>query len=175
MTVPMDPEQPPEIPPPPIAPAPLPRSPGLGWKVACGVLAAATFAFGVAWSAARSRASDLEAQVEAFERSEAAAAREADARPALLTLAEGIDIDDSAVDYSGDDQSLDVTLPIPTSDALAWLEAFMEEAGMPGGTIERMEQTRALDGTQTTNGDKVTLTWTYHPDDGLSAVFSVDD
>lgn len=43
--------------------------------------------------------------------------------------------------------------------------------GMPAGTAARMDGTRALDGTQSAEGEHATATWTYHPDDGLRVVF----
>lgn len=43
--------------------------------------------------------------------------------------------------------------------------------GMPAGTAARMDGTRALDGTQSAEGEHATATWTYHPDNGLRVVF----
>lgn len=42
---------------------------------------------------------------------------------------------------------------------------------MPDSVSSRMGQTRALDGTQTVDWDAFTVSWNYHPDDGLGAVF----
>lgn len=42
---------------------------------------------------------------------------------------------------------------------------------MPDSVTSRMGQTRALDGTQTADWDTFTVSWNYHPDDGLGAVF----
>lgn len=38
-------------------------------------------------------------------------------------------------------------------------------------TMERMGNTRAIDGTLEAEGDDVVASWTYHPDDGLRIVF----
>ena len=43
--------------------------------------------------------------------------------------------------------------------------------GMPDSVSSRMGQTRALDGTQTADWDSFTVSWNYHPDDGLGAIF----
>lgn len=43
--------------------------------------------------------------------------------------------------------------------------------GMPDSVSSRMGQTRALDGTQTADWDTFTVSWNYHPDDGLGAIF----
>lgn len=42
----------------------------------------------------------------------------------------------------------------------------------PDSVLERMEGTRALDGTLDAAWGDYTVTWTYHPDDGLRAVYS---
>ncbi|GAA1554767.1 MULTISPECIES: hypothetical protein [Brevibacterium] len=42
---------------------------------------------------------------------------------------------------------------------------------MPDSVTSRMGQTRALDGTQTSDWDTFTVSWNYHPDNGLGAVF----
>lgn len=43
--------------------------------------------------------------------------------------------------------------------------------GMPDSVSSRMGQTRALDGTQSADWDSFTVSWNYHPDDGLGAIF----
>jgi len=40
----------------------------------------------------------------------------------------------------------------------------------PDSLFARMDNTRALDGTQTATWGDITAYWTYHPDDGLSVV-----
>ena len=46
-----------------------------------------------------------------------------------------------------------------------------ETLGMPDSVTSRMGHTRALDGTQTADWDVFSVSWTYHPDDGLGAIF----
>ena len=43
--------------------------------------------------------------------------------------------------------------------------------GLPDSVSSRMGQTRALDGTQTADWDSFSVSWNYHPDDGLGAIF----
>lgn len=40
----------------------------------------------------------------------------------------------------------------------------------PSGVQSRMENTRALDGTQEASWDAYDASWTYHPDDGLTLI-----
>lgn len=42
--------------------------------------------------------------------------------------------------------------------------------GMPQSVVARMDNTRALDGTQSASWNGFTATWTYHPDSGLDIV-----
>lgn len=44
----------------------------------------------------------------------------------------------------------------------------------PSSFIERLKQTRGLDGTQEAAWDGITATWTYHPENGLDVIFSID-
>lgn len=67
-----------------------------------------------------------------------------------------VDIDGAGT-YSGPD----LTNVVCLGDAL----------GMPDSVSSRMGQTRALDGTQTADWDTFTVSWNYHPDDGLGAIF----
>ena len=51
----------------------------------------------------------------------------------------------------------------------------MDELGFSSAAVQRMGQTRALDGTQEADADHVNVPWTFHPDDGLQAVFTATD
>lgn len=48
------------------------------------------------------------------------------------------------------------------------------QVGMPDSVISRMGNTRALDGTQEASWDGYLATWSYHPDDGMSVVYSYE-
>jgi hypothetical protein len=54
------------------------------------------------------------------------------------------------------------------------LAGLLESLGFSDGILARMAQTRALDGTQHADGDGVSASWNFHPDDGLSIVLEVD-
>jgi len=142
--------------------------------LALAVIAVA--AFGALWVNERSRAEGLADDLAALEAdiaSEAAAQKaEEDARPDLMAIAEAIEESDSSVEFSGGADALSVTAG---AFSLDWVEEYLDQTGFPAATIERIRQTRALDGTLEAEGDKVTATWTYHPDDGLSIVFCVDE
>jgi hypothetical protein len=45
----------------------------------------------------------------------------------------------------------------------------------PTAATTRMSETRALDGRQETSWDDISVTWTYHPDDGLDLIFELTD
>ncbi len=53
----------------------------------------------------------------------------------------------------------------------AGLIGYLDELGFSSAVAERMSKTRALDGTQTAEGNNCNVSWTYHPDDGLQMVF----
>jgi hypothetical protein len=59
---------------------------------------------------------------------------------------------------------------VSTADALA-LTAVLAELGFSASVVDRMDSTRALDGTQTAEGDLAVAFWTYHPDNGLHVIF----
>ncbi|SMX91239.1 hypothetical protein [Brevibacterium linens] len=54
---------------------------------------------------------------------------------------------------------------------LADVYCLGDALGMPDSVSSRMGQTRALDGTQTAEWDSFSVSWNYHPDDGLGAIF----
>jgi hypothetical protein len=55
-------------------------------------------------------------------------------------------------------------------DALP-LSEYLSALGFSDAVLDRMSNTRALDGTLTAQGDHCNVSWTYHPDDGLQMVF----
>lgn len=46
--------------------------------------------------------------------------------------------------------------------------------GLPESLLEKMGSTRALDGTQVQRYENITVTWTYHPDNGLEVIYEVN-
>ena len=52
------------------------------------------------------------------------------------------------------------------------LGCLLEELDAPTSLKQRMESTRAIDGTQEENWGSYRATWTYHPDQGLHVVIS---
>lgn len=127
------------------------------------------------WSSASDRADGLQHQVDEFEADESAQRAEEDRRPDLIEMARAVDVDDDEVVFRGDSTSLDVSIEYPYGDALEWFETLLEEMGFSSAVRSRIGHTRALDGTQEAQTDDVRVTWNYHPDNGLSAVFSVEE
>ncbi|MFP4512489.1 MAG: hypothetical protein ACLFRV_06040 [Acidimicrobiales bacterium] len=77
--------------------------------------------------------------------------------------------------WQGDDRYLSVTLRDGDFVHVVELDVYLEQLGFSPAVSERMGRTRALDGTQSAHGDGVNVTWTYHPDNGLQAVFEREE
>lgn len=48
-----------------------------------------------------------------------------------------------------------------------------EALGLPESVLNRMNQTRSMDGIQSYSTDELEITWTYHPDKGLEVNYSL--
>jgi len=59
-------------------------------------------------------------------------------------------------------------------DATSAIVSVNVYLGLPSSLTEKMSSTRALDGTQTQNCGEYTVTWTYHPDNGLKVIYEVN-
>ena len=55
--------------------------------------------------------------------------------------------------------------------AIVTTNLFLE---LQSSLIEKMSSTRALDGTQTQDCGEYTVTWNYHPDNGLKVIYEVN-
>lgn len=53
------------------------------------------------------------------------------------------------------------------------MQCFLNETGASDAVVSQVEQTNSLMGRQEAEWDDVTLSWSYHPDSGVSAVFSM--
>lgn len=55
---------------------------------------------------------------------------------------------------------------------MAWADeqCVLKALGAKDGTIEKMQETRALDGRQDDSWGKYEASWTYHPDNGLDVL-----
>ncbi len=105
----------------------------------------------------------------------AADVREASAAdvPNLKQVADKYFTDASMV--YGDAESVSIT--IQDSDielAIVALPPMLTDLGFSSAVIDRMNTTRALDGTLSADGKNCNVTWTYHPDHGLQMVFEAD-
>jgi len=128
-------------------------------------------------SAANNRADQLEndlaaarSSIAAYQSSAAEASAEAADVPDLLAIAQTYF--DSAADVTGDSSAVMITITDDSvgRDALA-LSEYLSALGFSDAVLDRMSNTRALDGTLTAQGHHCNVSWTYHPDDGLQMVF----
>ena len=128
--------------------------------------------------AAEARVVELEAQVADLETRLSGFVAEqdgADEAQANIQQLVGFNILAGYADDIGEDfVSLNMPGVAAVGEAAERLENLLAELGFPSSTMSRIGNTRALDGTQTAEGDNVTAYWTYHPDDGLSIVIERD-
>ena len=59
-------------------------------------------------------------------------------------------------------------------DAFAAMKRVNSYLGFSTSLWEKMKSTRALDGMQTQSSVDYTVTWTYHPDNGLRVIYEVN-
>ena len=61
------------------------------------------------------------------------------------------------------------------NNTVAWgkIKSILNELGFSSSVAEEMAETRALDGRQTASTSEYEVSWTYHPDSGLEAMFKV--
>ena len=57
-----------------------------------------------------------------------------------------------------------------TGHSYATVACVLVELDMPESVMARLDNTRALDGTQTADWGDYTMTWNYHPDSGLNLI-----
>ncbi|MCA4132936.1 hypothetical protein LD110_08945 [Arthrobacter sp. M4] len=57
---------------------------------------------------------------------------------------------------------------LPMSDIACILKAV----NVPDSVVSQMDSTRALDGMQRASWDKISASWTYHPDNGFRVILS---
>lgn len=116
---------------------------------------------------------DLEEAKSALERAEAERQSAAAAVPDLRAVADKNF--KTVASVSGDADSVSITIQkYQVITAAVPLNRMLTELGFSSAVIDRMDRTRALDGTQEADGKNCNVTWTYHPDDGLQMVFEAD-
>lgn len=60
-----------------------------------------------------------------------------------------------------------------SSSAWSMIEDLNYELGLPDSLKEKMLHTRAMDGRQSAEYEYITVSWTYHPDQGLEATYEL--
>lgn len=61
------------------------------------------------------------------------------------------------------------------SSAWTMIQQANKELGLPDSVLTKMGQTRAMDGRQTHRTAELTVSWTYHPDQGLEVIYELND
>lgn len=143
----------------------------IGTLAALALIAAVTLA--LLLSSARSDLAVVTDELEQLRAAEQVRQAEADALPNVGEAAERW-LGDTDVSVGGDQQSATVRIRSVDDEIREGLDGLLADLGFSTAVRERMARTRALDGTQDARGDKVNVTWTYHPDSGLQLVFEVE-
>ena len=82
------------------------------------------------------------------------------------------------ISSDGDRLSIDTNPYNWDDDGIAYMDAYYavenvnNALGLPSSLLEDMEETSYNDGRQTRYYDNLTVTWTYHPDQGLEVTYS---
>lgn len=79
------------------------------------------------------------------------------------------------LDTNPDDMDSDLSFLYRSESlsALSAIEETNEALGFSGAVLQRMQETTALNGVQTEESDSCTVTWTYHPDNGLEVIYEI--
>lgn len=146
---------------------PAPSRPGRRWTpillAVIGVLVVALGAVTALWISTSN-------QLSANESAQAAVEANRAATPDVLEVAKR-NLGSAAV-VSGDADSVSVVIfESGVSKAAPGLRNMLDELGFSSAVLDRMGNTRALDGTREAQGKNCNVTWTFHPDDGLQMVF----
>ena len=145
-----------------------------GWIVAA-CLAIVAGVFGSLWSDARSDLDAVRSERDVLQAAADAAQAEAEALPDVFAVVDKHVGDVNGFDVIGDEKYASVSVIGRGLAQMDELTAALVELGFSPSIEARMGNTRALDGTLTASGDKVTASWTYHPDDGLSIVLEREE
>ena len=121
--------------------------------------------------------SDSIASESSVDPTEAAKEKLSDAYDSISKVAGAKDFADLSYDKSSlimDTQPTDTGFYKYSSNATAAIAAVNVYLGLPASVGEKMSSTRALDGMQSQNCGTYTVTWTYHPDNGLRVIYEVN-
>lgn len=147
---------------------PDPHATRIPWLAAIGLGILAVVFFGL-WQSARGDADKAQRELDRLEQAEADRQAAEEALPDLASIARRHVLPFT----NGSATSISVNLRAGRDmDKLA---DVLDELGFSSGIMDRIGNTRALDGTLTADAPHVTASWTYHPDDGLSLVLERTD
>ena len=60
------------------------------------------------------------------------------------------------------------------ADAYYAIEEINSKLGFSAALFNKMGETSAMDGRQTESNDKYTVSWKYHPDNGMEVTYEVN-
>jgi hypothetical protein len=66
---------------------------------------------------------------------------------------------------------LSLSFNAPITDSIPEINKVL---GIPDSVYDKMQHTRALDGRQEQKTADFTVSWTYHPDDGLNVLWEIN-
>ncbi|SCX56391.1 hypothetical protein SAMN03159343_3403 [Klenkia marina] len=136
--------------------------------VAAGILAAGGLGYVLGHQAGTGDAA------EASSVAAAAAAAEDDAR--LSTAYEACEGDDSTGTLTLSDQGRTIVVDTGSKyGSTAGMDCVLRELSTPQSTIAAIGRTTSLMGVQDDDQDGVTYSWSYHPDNGVNMVITLDD
>lgn len=94
----------------------------------------------------------------------------------LDTNPDNYDYEDDLDYYFYGDNSDRIDEFYATSEAASsTIEQINERLGFSSGVYQRMNETTALQGRQTETHGRYTVSWTYHPDNGLEVLYEIDN
>ena len=84
-----------------------------------------------------------------------------------------LSVDTNPSDQDADDLSLSerVTLLDVSNDSISAIEMINSELGLSDAVYQNMLKTTSLQGRQTAETTKYTVSWSYHPDNGLEVIY----
>lgn len=133
------------------------------WLLVAGATVLAVVFFSL-WLTARQDANQAQRELDRLQQAQAEEQARAAALPNLEALAEE-HLSAGVVEFSSE-ESLSLNFYRDTQP----LAALLEELEFSPAVMNRIGNTRALDGTLTAEAPHASASWTYHPDDGLSIV-----
>ncbi len=142
------------------------------WLIPAAAVAAAAVLFGLGFVVGKSSQSNGEGSSGGIAEDLAAGG------PTILVQAVtacGLGVSNAGISIGDDGYSLSLDGEGQESSGLSSQDSdcILNELEVSDANLERMGNTRALDGTQTAEQGNLSLSWTYHPDNGFDLVIQL--